>query len=515
MPALLNLSVLSTLLLTASLLAAPLLTAGEAVPDNGGPLTMITASLLGGDGEEQVTAVAVLGDGTVVAGGSCSAPFSVAGSKVSASGQGQGFLATFGADGRLRALAFIAQAVVAIQVGPRERLYVRDSGGQITLIDPLKGQTLGSLAVGPADRPQFAVDSDGAVVAITGKKLARFDASGKQLWAVSPPAHGDNRLRACTVDPSSGIAVVTGYGMTGTGHEPWKDPYAHAYDRSGTLLWSLWNNPPKEQADSKYGGTGLMADGTGQAVCATGDGGFMIMIAHDGGNAVTTRDPRDAFKPLDKAVFAGSFQDGPGWGMKGAIMTSVCFRVEGTKGTIEKGTWMCAWLKNHTQANTLRMENCVSDGAGTTYVVGASAGGLPMMKPWFSPRPDEYLGGGFLAAFDRGLALDQCGPFHPGSISAVAVNGGTIAIGGQAEGMHGKDKDKDRQPIAPAEQMRLVKPVGQNQVAGNSDAFIAIFHRAGVAKAAPFKAATAKAGKTDKASKTEKGDQADNAGKAP
>lgn len=345
----------------------------------------------------------------------------------------------------------------------------------MTIIDAANDKTLASFPVDQADEPNFAIDSDGAVVAIAGKQLVRCDTRGQKMWAVTPPAHGDNRPRACAVDPKSGIAVIVGYGMTHTGHEPWKDPYAHAYDRTGKLLWTLWNNPPKEPADGKYGGTGLMADGTAHAVCATGDGRFIITVVHDGGNAVTTRDPSDARKPLDTTIFAGAFQNGPGYGMKGAINTSVCFRVEAQKGTLEKGSWMCAWVENHQRANTLRMENCVSDGNGTTSVSGASASGLPLVKPWFSPRPEEYTGGGFLAAFDANMDLIQCGPWHPGEMNAVATNGGIVTIGGRAGGVSGK---KEKKPMHPAEQLRLVRPVGQQVINGEGDAVIVIFRRA-------------------------------------
>jgi hypothetical protein len=446
-------------------------TPAPTAPDQSGPLSIVTASLLGGVGDERITAVAVLADDTVVVGGTCSGAFTAPSVQPVGSDAPKGFLATFTAKGELRSLTFSEHAITALQSGPQDRLYIRDDSGRVSIIAASTGKTLGSFVAGKADLAPLAIDSDGSIVTLVGKQLVRFDSTGKQEWAVTPPASGDNRPRACAIEPKSGISVVVGYGMTHTGHEPWKDPYARAYDRTSKRLWTLWNNPPKEQAAGKYGGTGLMADGTGQAVCATTDGDFMITIYHDGGNAVTTKDPLDARKSLDKALFAGSFQDGPGWGMKGAINTSVCFRVDAETGTLIKGTWMCAWINNHRQANTLRMENCASDASGNTYVVGASASGLPLQTPWFSPRPDEYSGGGFLALFDRELALRQCGPWHPGSIDAVAAGNKIVVIGGHAEGMSGK---KERRAILPADQMRLVNPVAQTEINGEGDAFIVI-----------------------------------------
>jgi hypothetical protein len=475
------------------LLLISVLPAAEAVPATGGLLTLQSASLLGGDGSEEITGAAVLGDGSVVVGGSCVSAFRVPGSKAGTSGQGKGFLAYFTSEGALRSVAFVAQPVVKMQAGPRGRIYVRDEGGRMTILDAANGQQVGSFQVGASGTNDFSVDADGSLVALSGIQMLRYDASGKQVWAQTPPAYGTNHPKGCAVDPVSGIAVVVGYGQTHTGHEPYKDPYAHAYDRSGKLVWTLWNPPPKEQAGTEHGGTGLMADGTGRAVCATGDGAFMITVYHDGGNAVANRDPRDPRKPLDKAIFAGAFQDGPGHGMKGAINTAVCFRVEATKGVIEKGSWMCAWLDNRKRANTLRMEQLACDGSGTTYAVGASAGGLPLASPWFSPRQEEYTGGGFLAAFDRGMDLTQCGAWNPGDIGAVAAGSGTVVIGGSASGvkMKGKGKEQTRTPIPPEEQMHLVKPVGQSQVVGDQDAFVAIFRRAGVPKQAPAKPETA------------------------
>jgi|GEM_PF-4079205 len=160
--------------------------------------------------------------------------------------------------------------------------------------------------------------------------------------------------------------------------------------------------------------------------------------------------------------------------MKGAINTSVCFRVDAQTGAIAKGTWMCAWINDHRQANTLRMENCAVDAAGNTYVVGASAGGLPLATPWLSPRPNEYTGGGFLALFDREMVLHQCGPWHPGSIDAVAVGTKVVVIGGHAEGVSSKT---ERRPILPADHMRVIAPVAQSDIIGEGDAYVVIQHR--------------------------------------
>ena len=446
--------------------------AGDAGPDQGGSLRLVNASIYGGQGEDRITGVAIQGDRSVVVVGACDAPFVVPGLAKPNSDKGLGFILRLDAWGKPRAIRFMSTAQAVVRIGPQDRVYVRDESGTVTILDAELRKELGSIEAPPADKIAMAVDAAGEVALVSGSKLMRYAASGKQLWAVTPPAYGGNRLRACAMDDATGITMVTGYGMTHTGKEPYKDPYAHGYDRTGKLVWTLWNPEPGRQKDGKFGGNGLMADGTGEIAASTPDGKFLIHVHHDGGNAITNRDPSDAAKPLDPAVLAGAYQNGPGWGMKGAISTSVIFRLDPATGRLEKGTWMCAWLNNHSQANTLFMHDAAADERGDVFVVGSSASGLPTRSPWFTYREGEYTGGGYLAAFEAGFAMQQCGPFNPGAMLGVAARDGLVVVVGRADGTN-----KKGEPLDAGLRMRLFPGKSPADVVGRTDGFIAILHR--------------------------------------
>ncbi len=468
--------------------------AADAEPNQGGPLRLVSASVYGGQGEDRITGVAIQSDRSVVAVGACEAPFSLPGLAKPTSGKGLGFILRLDAWGKPRAIRFMPKAQAVVRVGPQDRIYVRDDAGTVSILDADLRKELGSFEAPPADKIAMAVDATGEVAVVSGNKLMRWSATGKQLWAVTPPAYGGNRLRACAMDDATGITMVTGYGMTHTGKEPYKDPYAHGYDRTGKRVWTLWNPEPGRQKAGEFGGNGLMADGTGDIASSTPDGKFLVHVHHDGGNAITNRDPTDALKPLDPKVLSGAYQDGPGWGMKGAITTSVIFRLDPATGRLEKGTWMCAWLNNHSQANTLFMYDAAADERGDVFVVGSSAGGLPTKMPWFTYREGEYTGGGYLAAFNTDFAKLQCGPFNPGAMLGVAARDGVVVVVGRADGTN-----KKGEPLDAGLRMRLFPGGSPAEVVGRSDGFIAILHRKG---ATIPSTTTAKPGKSAKSTAT-------------
>jgi len=299
-------------------------------------------------------------------------------------------------------------------------------------------------------------------VLLAEKKLVRFDAkNGAEKWTATWKTYGENRPGGMSVDPATGVTVVLGYGMTKTGREPYKDPFAYGFDRDGKQVWSLWNPDPTREVDSKYGGNGLMADTTGHQASITSDGKFLLTLYADGGNSVCTRDPADPDKPIDANVFKDVFQKSPGHGFKGATKVSVVFRVDPKSGTLEKGTWMCSWISPQ-RGNGLAIDAMTSSADGTTFVVGSSASGFPLNKPWYEHQEGAYQGGGFLAVFDRDFRVHQSGYFSHSSIRSVASRDGWVVIGGTI-----KNGDKPEEPA------RFHKPF-QPSIGNGRDGYIVV-----------------------------------------
>ena len=317
----------------------------------------------------------------------------------------------------------------------------------------------------------FGLDGNGEVVVLTKAKMTRYAADGKtQKWTVSWKAHGDNRPGAMTVSPDTGVAAVTGYGMTHTGKEPYKDPYGYGFDRDGKPLWSLWNPDPKREKDVKFSTpefktNGLMADTSGHAAAFGAEGKIYFMLYADGGNTVCNRDPADPDRPLDKNVFAGVFQNTPGYGFKGASKTSVIFRIDAHKGTLEKGTWLCAWISK-ARANGLSIDAAASDEKGQQFLVGNSAFGCPTKEPWYVCKDGGYQGGGYLAIMDTKFQMVQCGYFPVSQITSVSARGGYAVIAGNVR----QYEDAEAKLEA-----RVHRPLQKDFGGGTKDGYFAVF----------------------------------------
>jgi hypothetical protein len=493
--------------------------ATEAVPENRGPLELLTASWLGGPGEEELLAVGIASDGSLwVAGntahlGAWAERLTVLGPPGQFDAQAappppdpktkrtpewrhpstHGFLVRLSAEGRkvlggarfgygqatvrrLRLdaqgrLWLLAQATAALDLGSGEPL----RGTFLLALSP-DGQRIVQTLPHP-EMIDFALDGNGEVLVLAQKKLTRYAADGRTVrWTATWKAHGDNRPHAVTVVPSSGIAVVTGYGMTHTSKEPYKDPYAVAFDRAGKELWMLWNPDPRLQRATKWAtaelpANGLMADTTGRYLFTAPDGRVYIILYADGGNTICTRDPRDVFRPLDPQVHAGVYQGTPGFGFRGASRTSVVFRLNPADGRLEKGTWMCAW-RDKSHANFLSLEGVAADGPEPIILVGNSAANCPTQHPWYVCREGGYPGGGFLAAFDRDFRLLQCGYFPGAHLSSVAIRQGIVAAVGRAKQF---EDDSSRQFT------RIYQAPQKSFGGGTRDGYIVVFRLRGQA----------------------------------
>lgn len=464
-----------------------------------GPFVLVAASTFGGVGEDAVVGVGISPDHTIVVGANVIDPPLTADAKRTLLGPAgakqdppppptdpkkkappdpnlRGMIVRLSSDGRtlLTATAFgHGQARI-------EKLHVDDQGAVLVLGDNLTGADLGGgpgkgrfvAKLDPAAsklqwifyRPNttdFSFDGNGDLVVLADRKLSRFDSTtGKEKWTATWKTHGENRPGGMSVDPRSGITTVVGYGMTNTGKEPYKDPFAYGFDREGRQVWMLWNPDPKLQVDAKFGGNGLMADTTGHVAGVTDDGKFLLSLYADGGNSVCTRDPADPSKPLDPAVFKDVHQNGPGYGFKGASKTSVVFRVDPATGRLEKGTWFCSWLSPQ-RANGLGID-AISGTGGRHVLVGSSASGLPLKQPWYPHIEGAYQGGGYVAVFDAGFKLQQCGYFSNSSLRHVAVRDGWVVAGGTV-----------RPSTKPEEPLRVFKPF-QPEAGPDQDGYIVV-----------------------------------------
>jgi hypothetical protein len=496
-------------LLPATIRAADADPAKETPPDNSGPVKLLTASWLGGKFDDDIVGVAIAADGGIwLAGntvdlalpeikptllgpaGTLQTNFTPAPPKKGAKAEGHpsmhGFLARLAADGQkaesMAEFGYGKATIKKLFLDDKGQIYLLGSSSEPidlgvgktnkgTFVATLSADGSKVLQVIPKDGiKDFAVDGNGEVVVLVGAKMTRFSADGKtEQWTVGWKSFGNNVPGAIALAPATGVASVVGYGMTHTGKEPYKDPYGYGFDRDGKQVWAVWNPDPKKEKSAKFASegevcNGLMADTTGHAASASGSKIFFMLFA-DGGNSVCTRDPLDVDKPLDKSVFDGVYQNGPGYGFKGASKTSVIFRLDAEKGVLEKGTWMCAWL-DRAHANGLGIDAAAQDANGRQFLVGGSAFGCPTKQPWYVCREGGYQGGGFLAIFDANFKMEQCGYFPATNLHAVASRGNTVVVAGSI-----KEWEDAESKTAP----RIFKPLQKAFGGGERDAFFAVF----------------------------------------
>jgi hypothetical protein len=427
-------------------------------PNTAGPAKLICASPYGGKGIDEIVGAGVLTDGSIVLAGNANLT-------ELKKGKGRGFLL------RLTAAGGSVKADKPISLSGHIRRMKIDPAGNICVLVEDAGVYLLRPGRSRPDRrcaargvEDFGVDADGEIVVLANAQMARFDRTWqRRKWAVSWHTYGNNVPGGMAVCPKTGVAVVVGYGMTHTGREPWKDPYAYGFSRGGKQLWKLWDPDPRKQVAASHGGNGLMADTTGKVARAWGDGQILLSLYADGGNSVCTRSPADPDQPIGPEVYEGVFQAGPGHGFKGASKTSVAFRADAATGKLERGTWMCAWISPQ-RANGLGIEDAAADETGRVYLVGGSASGCPTKDPWFHDTTG-YQGGGFLGILDADFRMLQCGFFQQTDVRCVAARCGYVVIAGLAQ----------FNPKDPNHPLQVHQPLQDDLGGGEADGYFAIF----------------------------------------
>jgi len=446
----------------------------EAEPAKDGPAKLICASPYGDRGNDQIRAVRILPDRSILLAGNLN-------TESAYSGGGDGFLVrlTVQNDRQVSAgsRAILPGTLNEVKADAKGNLYVLlDNAAVYHILPGASEPTKHCVREGIKD---FGVDGNGELVILHEHEITRYDATWqKEKWTAKWHSYGTDCPRGLDVCPSCGMTSVIGYATAHTGRGRWNGPFAHGFDRQGKHRWALWDQDPKKQLSKKDGGNGLTADTVGDVARAGAPGKLYLTLYAENEKTIGTRDPNDSDKPLDKDVFRGVYQDKPGRGFRGSAdrRTSVAFRVDAATGTLERGTWMCAWVKEGKTANPLSVYDLDTDEEGRTFVVGHSAFGCPTKDPWYFAEGD-YQGDGFLSVFDKDFQILQSGYFHQTSVYAVDAAHGYVVIGGCVK----TGRDNPELPL------RVHRPIQKSLAGGWTDGFVAVFVTGdhGVAQALP------------------------------
>jgi hypothetical protein len=433
----------------------------EIEPTNRGLARLICASPYGGKSNDRIVDVKVLPDHSILLAGNLNVPMST-------TSAGEGFLVrlTVKDDRTVTAgnRVMLPGTLYKVEADAEGNLYLLLDGAAVYHILPgAREPTKHCVREGIRD---FGVDSNGELVVLAGREIVRYDATWQsEKWKATWHAYGTNTPLALAVCPDSGVATVVGFGLAYTGRKRWRGPYAHGFSRDGKLLWTLWDQKPNKQLPKKDGGNDMAADTIGRRARPAAGGKVYLQLYAEGEKNICMRDPNDSDKRIAKSVFEGVFQDNPGKGFRARPPhTGVTFRVDARAGELEKGTWMCAWMKEGKSANRLYMNDVVTDEQGRIFLAGNSEHGCPILDPWCL-NEGGYEGGGFLGIFDGDFRLLQCGYFVKAVVLVADAAHGYAVIAGYVA-------PRVRDPQRPLEAYR---PVQKEYGGGYTDGFFAVF----------------------------------------
>ncbi len=209
---------------------------------------------------------------------------------------------------------------------------------------------------------------------------------------------GRARTPLC-VSPKDGSIFVGGEYHSGTGREPYRNPFLHKFSDQGECQWTAYNwTGPVVGVDQLR----LVSDSAVKAVRFDHDGNLIVTGWSDGGNSVFTRQPYDLHQNVPVYGFAGSI-----WG---AGVLSVPYMIRMDAQTMRVSTY-CRWLSYlplDDVPNGASIKDFLAMTNGDIAFTGGSAFGLiETHDAWVSPwwvnfQTNQYAeahGGSYLAIF--------------------------------------------------------------------------------------------------------------------
>lgn len=395
------------------------------------------ASLLGGAGDDRLTACAVLADGSVALGGSL---------------DGQGVLlvldpATWKEKGRAAVPGEVSDLVAT-----PDAVYVatRDS---TTKMDPACAKVLWTTPSGG----RVDAAPDGGAFALSRLTVTRIDPKGAVVKTWDIPRDGECRGKHSAdiaVHGATGRVIVCGNhgGSSRKSGNPVFVPWAFAYDFDGNKLWTMWNYTPTEVDEA-----GDMADTRANRVFAGADGALYMIGDSEGGNTPFSHSPKTHGGKLEKSVYEGSpFNEM--WRAYSARKVSWVARLDPEKGEVVKATFLYGFREKQQPGEKTRKEvgytlacDVAADESGRVHVVGNAQCRIP----WTDDAVHKDVGPetfrnnyghptnpaeAFLVVLSSDLTkVEYASGFAQGDTDryhskayAVAVRGGTAVVAGVA-----------------------------------------------------------------------------------
>ena len=274
--------------------------------------------------------------------------------------------------------------------------------------------------------------------------------SQRRFWHLTPegdvseaPSPTENfRARVITpvaVSPVDGSFYMGGEYHSGTGLEPWRNPFLHRFKADGEPVWTAWNwtGPLVGVQWSRQ-----VSDSAVRHVLVEDDGQLLIRGWSDGGNSVFTNLPYDFRRSHGQRGFAGSV-----WGAN-VLSVSYLMRMDPESMEITAFNRWLAYSPSTGDPNTANIRSYAQTENREVVFTGSTAASLiethnAFVEPWYlqnqrDPDNARPKGGPYLAIFDHDFKNLLLSTSVPGLRQPVVqTRGQKILLSGRTLPMEG------------------------------------------------------------------------------
>jgi hypothetical protein len=231
-----------------------------------------------------------------------------------------------------------------------------------------------------ADSVQLFVRKSGNVIVRTGRAFEELTSAGESVPSgIGPIALGGQR-RGLFFNPADDSWFAGGDYDSGTGHEPYRNPWLRKFRADGTPEWSVWDWTGPVVGVKRYR---LVSDSAVRAVRFMKNGEILVGGWSDGGNTVFYRQPIDLSRAHDRTGFAASL-----WGA-GVLSVAHLQRLDPATLEVRAATTCTSFLPLDNKPNSIMIADLAELDNGLIAVTGGAATGLiethdAWTEPWVS-----------------------------------------------------------------------------------------------------------------------------------
>jgi hypothetical protein len=283
---------------------------------------------------------------------------------------------------------------------------------------------------------------DGKLLARRGDELFFIEADGKVTTGPKLEITGSN-MAVC---PKTGAIYFGGSYRSGTGLEPYVNPYLYKLDATGKHVWTAygWTGPIVGVDQHR-----LVADSSITSVRVAEDGRLTLTGWSDGGNTVLGEQPYDMRQPAKCGGFCSST-----WGATGGLTVRIAHLIQMDPDTMEVSSFTryIGYIPTSDIPTLINIYDSYRLPSGEVAVTGGGWLGFvesqdAWIKSWYRERQtDEFAlakGGPFFTLFTSDLKRPRMATITPGASGLrLAGKGQWVLLYGGATDLKPTDVDQ-------------------------------------------------------------------------